>query len=256
MLRTGGVVLLASAMLLAPAAAIAANETAPSGAGVAIDASVLADAKVERNGKHVGTVQRVMVNPTTGRIDHVHILMTEGQKRTISVPWSAVRVYQDNGGNMMLTLTDRAAAEVSPSATVKAPADTPVAMDVRRAQQELRDRGYYFGPIDGVLGPSTESALYGFQRDHRLAKTGRLDPPTIRILGSETAPAAFRNTAAMDVYAAQRQLKARGYYAGAIDGALGPNTQAALRGYQRDHGLRMTGRLDSPTVRSLSSETS
>ena len=60
----------------------------------------------------------------------------------------------------------------------------------------------------------------------------------------------------MDVYAAQRQLKARGYYAGAIDGALGPNTQAALRGYQRDHGLRMTGRLDSPTVRSLSSETS
>src|SRR5262245_10843412 len=74
MLRTG-LVLFASLTLLTPAAAIAANEIAASNAGVAIDASVLTDAKVERNGKHIGTVQRVMVNPTTGRIDHVHILM-------------------------------------------------------------------------------------------------------------------------------------------------------------------------------------
>ena len=254
MLRTG-LVLFASVMLLAPASAIAANESAAN-AGVAIDASVLTEAKVERNGKHVGTVQRIMVNPTTGRIDHVHILMTEGQKRTISVPWSAVRVYQDNGGNMMLTLTDRAAAEASPSATAKAPADAPIAMDVRRAQQELRDRGYYGGPIDGVLGRNTESALFGFQRDHRLAMTGRLDAPTIRILTSESVPAAIRNTPVMDVYGAQRQLKARGYYSGAVDGLLGPNTQAALRAYQRDHRLKMTGRLDGPTVRSLSSEAS
>jgi peptidoglycan hydrolase-like protein with peptidoglycan-binding domain len=55
----------------------------------------------------------------------------------------------------------------------------------------------------------------------------------------------------VDVRTAQRQLKDRGYYAGPIDGVLGPATENALRAYQRDRGLTVTGRLDSPTVRSL-----
>jgi Putative peptidoglycan binding domain len=32
---------------------------------------------------------------------------------------------------------------------------------------------------------------------------------------------------------------------------IGPATEGALRAYHRDRGLKMTGRLDSPTVRSL-----
>jgi peptidoglycan hydrolase-like protein with peptidoglycan-binding domain len=32
---------------------------------------------------------------------------------------------------------------------------------------------------------------------------------------------------------------------------IGPATEGALRAYQRDRGLKVTGRLDSPTVRSL-----
>src|SRR5687767_12351690 len=87
--------------ILAPGLAIAANDA------VAVDAKVLMNAKVERNGKQVGSVQRVMVNPTTGRIDHVSILMTEGQQRVVAVPWSGVRVFQDNAGNIMLSLSSR-----------------------------------------------------------------------------------------------------------------------------------------------------
>jgi hypothetical protein len=71
-MRRTALVLLSSQAFLAPAIAMAAND------GVAVDAKVLTNAKVERNGKHFGTVQRVMVNPATGRIDHVDILMTEG----------------------------------------------------------------------------------------------------------------------------------------------------------------------------------
>jgi hypothetical protein len=62
------------------------------------DTKVLTNAKVERNGKHVGTVPRVMVDPTSGRITHVGILMTEGQQRPIAVPWSGVRLFRTTVG--------------------------------------------------------------------------------------------------------------------------------------------------------------
>src|SRR5262249_48053255 len=152
-MRCTAVVLIFSLAIVAPALAIAGND-------VTVDARVLTNAKVERNGKHVGSVQRVMVNPTTGRIDHIQILMTEGQRRVISVPWSGVNVFQDNAGNMTVSLTSRAASEASPSAspgTVVAAPNTST--DVLDAQQQLKDRGYYSGPVDGIIGPSTEAAL-------------------------------------------------------------------------------------------------
>jgi len=50
---------------------------------------------------------------------------------------------------------------------------------------------------------------------------------------------------------AQRQLKALGYNPGATDGNFGPQTEAALREYQRAYRLPQTGRLDEVTLRSL-----
>jgi N-acetylmuramoyl-L-alanine amidase len=54
----------------------------------------------------------------------------------------------------------------------------------------------------------------------------------------------------------QRQLKAQGFYPGAIDGDLGPQTATALRAYQRSYRLQETGRLDEATLRSLLPERS
>ena len=236
-------VLLSAVAILTPALAVAANEA------VAIDTKVLMNAKVERNGKHVGNVQRVMVDPATGRINHVDILMTEGQQRTIAVPWSGVKLFQDNGGNMTVSLTSRAAGEASPSASPTTSAPSPAPMnDVAAAQQRLKDRGYYAGPVDGAMGPRTTAALRAYQRDHGLSVTGRLDSQTASALVSEPSMTA---ASAADIRTAQRQLKDRGYYAGPVDGVLGAATENALRAYQRDRGLTVTGRLDSPTVRSL-----
>lgn len=56
--------------------------------------------------------------------------------------------------------------------------------DVRRAQAELSDRGYYRGEIDGRLNDETAAALQRFQREHeRLASHGRLDVSTKAALG-------------------------------------------------------------------------
>jgi hypothetical protein len=49
----------------------------------------------------------------------------------------------------------------------------------------------------------------------------------------------------------QRALRSRGYYRGAIDGDIGSGSRSAIRAYQRDHGLGVTGRIDTTLLRSL-----
>jgi peptidoglycan hydrolase-like protein with peptidoglycan-binding domain len=99
------------------------------------------------------------------------------------------------------------------------------------------------------MGPRTAAAVRAYQRDRGLSATGQLDSQTASALNEATTATVVMPAA--DVRTAQRQLKERGYYGGPVDGVIGPATENALRAYQRDRGLKATGRLDSPTVRSL-----
>ena len=49
----------------------------------------------------------------------------------------------------------------------------------------------------------------------------------------------------------QLALRHQGYYRGAIDGLIGPQTRGALAAYQRDHGLVITAAVDEPTLVTL-----
>jgi peptidoglycan hydrolase-like protein with peptidoglycan-binding domain len=53
---------------------------------------------------------------------------------------------------------------------------------VKAVQQILADLGYAPGPIDGSLGGSTTRAISAFQRDRKIAETGRLSPELLREL--------------------------------------------------------------------------
>jgi len=53
------------------------------------------------------------------------------------------------------------------------------------------------------------------------------------------------------VASAQDQLAKQGYYRGAIDGVLGPETRRAIAQYQSNHGLRVTGALTTDTLQAL-----
>jgi hypothetical protein len=53
------------------------------------------------------------------------------------------------------------------------------------------------------------------------------------------------------VAAAQEQLSREGYYRGAIDAVIGPETRRAIARYQSNHGLRVTGYLTTETVQAL-----
>ena len=49
----------------------------------------------------------------------------------------------------------------------------------------------------------------------------------------------------------QQALRTRGYYKGRIDGDIGAGSRAAIRAYQQDRGLGVTGRVDTALLRSL-----
>jgi hypothetical protein len=49
----------------------------------------------------------------------------------------------------------------------------------------------------------------------------------------------------------QIALAKRGYYRGPIDGDIGPASRAAIRAYQVDRGLLVTGRIDGALIRAL-----
>ena len=54
----------------------------------------------------------------------------------------------------------------------------------------------------------------------------------------------------------QAALRKLGYYSGAVDGLMGPATQTAIRTFQIDHGLSVTGKIDEKLQKELEKEAS
>ena len=65
--------------------------------------------------------------------------------------------------------TDRrspdAAASAQPTASLKTVSGS---QEIRRAQERLKAAGFDPGPIDGILGPQTKSALEQYRSSHKL----------------------------------------------------------------------------------------
>ena len=59
--------------------------------------------------------------------------------------------------------------------------------DIREAQRELRSRGYDVGPIDGIWGQQTASAVREFQRANNIEATGRLDQRTRQAMAANNS---------------------------------------------------------------------
>jgi peptidoglycan hydrolase-like protein with peptidoglycan-binding domain len=79
---------------------------------------------------------------------------------------------------------------------VKPAAQASDDVTVKQVQQILADLGYAPGPIDGALGEETQRALSAFQRDRKIAQTGRITPELLReikrVTGRDLASTASR----------------------------------------------------------------
>jgi peptidoglycan hydrolase-like protein with peptidoglycan-binding domain len=63
------------------------------------------------------------------------------------------------------------------------PPDRLQSSSVRALQARLGSLGFYSGPVDGVWGQGTESAVEKFQRSRGLQADGQLGPATVTALG-------------------------------------------------------------------------
>ncbi|NJL20775.1 MAG: hypothetical protein HC895_08140 [Leptolyngbyaceae cyanobacterium SM1_3_5] len=126
-------------------------------------------------------------------------------------------------------------------------------------QTQLASLGFYQGEIDGEFGAQTEAAVIQFQTSQGLVPDGiagaqtlaALDrlttspspiatnplPPPEPVSQAPNAPASSVQGDRFSIVELQRRLQARGFYQGAIDGIMGPQTRAAIRAAQRAYGL-------------------
>lgn len=72
------------------------------------------------------------------------------------------------------------------------PADHLLPASVRAVQARLGTLGFYNGPVDGVWGQGTETAIQGFQRARGLPSDGQLGPATVTAMGLAPDLLAYR----------------------------------------------------------------
>src|SRR5262245_49180643 len=115
---------------------------------------------------------------------------------------------------------------------------------IRGIQRELGQRG--FGPVtsDGVMRPVTRAAIMAYEYDNRLPLTGEateallsrllLGAPPSEVAGAREVRSAHAEEVIRQV---QRQLAAKGYRPGAIDGRLSTETVEAIRSFEQTQGI-------------------
>jgi hypothetical protein len=132
--------------------------------------------------------------------------------------------------------------------------------------------GYYDGELDARFGASTEKAVKDFQRDLGLTVDGRVGPETKKWLvfhhgwEPKTSPGNLRDygtkimhlgssgVATFHGQAVSNLQGALDYYNRALlglDGAFGADVDAAVRVFQKRHGLTVDGRVGPATKKAI-----
>jgi peptidoglycan hydrolase-like protein with peptidoglycan-binding domain len=119
---------------------------------------------------------------------------------------------------------------------------------VLEIQRALNQLGYNAGPIDGSMGARTRGAIQSYQRDHNLLVDGQATSTLLSHVratarSSKVAPDAPTPdpSSSLPIADIQEALRSLGYEVGRPSGRLTDETRAAIRSYESDHGLLMSG---------------
>jgi peptidoglycan hydrolase-like protein with peptidoglycan-binding domain len=135
-------------------------------------------------------------------------------------------------------------------------------------QRELSRRSLYDGPVDGMVGPKTDSAIRDFETSAKLKITGEPSEEVLRAimhapLKTEAAtprsarpdPIAELIAPPQRVIAVQRALNDYGYGPVKITGNFGAETVSAIQKFERDRKLPVTGQISPRLLRELAALT-
>ncbi len=115
------------------------------------------------------------------------------------------------------------------------------------------------GPGPAVFDSTVEQAVRAFQQRRGLTTDGVVGPATYRAMHDARWRLGDRMLQYLvtqpmggdDVFTLQERLLELGYDVGRPDGLFGPQTEAALRAFQRDYGLDVDGVCGPSTLRAL-----
>lgn len=118
-------------------------------------------------------------------------------------------------------------------------------------QEELAVHGYRPGRADGQLGSRTRAAIRAYQRDAGLLVNGVASKELLDHMKFSLPKVYARKGGGREgpsrelVTDVQLLLAERGYFSGDVDGRVGPVTREAVRRFQQDAQLPVTGVIDS-----------
>lgn len=164
-----------------------------------------------------------------------------------------------------LTASGAAVAPAQPGpaptpASAQPGADVNTAEITKGIQRELNARGYEPGQPDGLAGLVTRAAIFAYEYDNGLLLTGEPSEPLLKqiVLGSSALPTntarpgkTMSPTGESLVLTVRQQLAALGYQSGASGAALTPELARAIREFETDQKLKLTGRISAPMVSRL-----
>lgn len=135
---------------------------------------------------------------------------------------------------------------------------------VIKLQQALKAEGVYSGAEDGYFGDSTKIAVMEYQLKYNQANpdkpqlpvSGVADTATLTALGLK--PSAEPSTSKLQkgstgemVETLQQKLKDLGLYTGPVNGIFDSDTEAAVKAFQKNAGLKQDGIVGSATWQKL-----
>ena len=157
-------------------------------------------------------------------------------------------VLLTRGGESGGGATPTASVTPSPSSSIYAGMSTEETMQL---QKGLAAYGFYTGPIDGVYGPETMAAVKEAQTKLGVPADGIWGPETSQAYQKYVEQQSGKKKPDAFVMEMQADLTALGYYTGTVDGFYGPDTEAAVKAFQKDNGLPVTGEFDEATVNAI-----
>jgi peptidoglycan hydrolase-like protein with peptidoglycan-binding domain len=178
---------------------------------------------------------------TQGLLEHIRARLREG------------------GGNPFGQSQPAAPPAPEPATSSDTASDTQTAQSESQLlidiQSQLRRLGHDV-TLTGRLDNPTADAIRAYQRRQNLLVTGQPSAPLLEHMKARVAERGAgrgETTGPSNVARVQAALNARGYSAGPADGVMGPSTRAAIRTYQADAGLPITGQVTPDLVQRLES---
>lgn len=142
--------------------------------------------------------------------------------------------------------------------TTDEPTPAQAADMTRAVQRELRLRGYETGGSDGAETLMTRAAIMAFEHDHNMPLTGRPSQALLKSIllgesqvGSQSGSKGGSPEAKQVIRFVQETLAGLGYRPGATDGVFTTETKIAIRKFERDQALPVSGRVSGPLIARL-----